>query len=48
MKDFEDAVLVSAAGFNNIQTIITRNKKDFTYTSLRVVTPKEFLGDFRS
>lgn len=43
-KDFEDAVQASAAEINNIQFIITRNKKDFTNTVANVLTPKEFLG----
>lgn len=43
MKDFEDAVQVSASEANEIKVIITRNKKDFTHTSLNVSTPSEFL-----
>lgn len=44
MKDFEDAVQTSAAELNDIEIIITRNKKDFTNTSLKILTPNEFLG----
>ena len=47
MKDFEDAVQTSAAELNEIKFIITRNKNDFTDTSLKIMTPKEFLADFK-
>lgn len=43
MKDFEDAVQESAAKFNEIEIIITRNKSDFKNTTLTVLTPVEFL-----
>lgn len=43
MKDFEDAVQTSAAELNDIEVIITRNKRDFTNTSLKILTPNEFL-----
>ena len=42
--DFEDAVQISAAAFNEIKTIITRNKSDFVNTSLQILTPDEFLN----
>jgi predicted nucleic acid-binding protein len=45
MKDFEDAVQASAAELNEMELIITRNKNDFKNTSLKVLTPKEFLKD---
>lgn len=48
MKDFEDAILISAADFNGMDAIITRNKKDFTHTSFKVFTPKEFLKSLKS
>jgi predicted nucleic acid-binding protein len=43
MKDFEDSIQLSAAELNGIQTIITRNKRDFKGTSLKILSPKEFL-----
>jgi len=43
MQDFEDAIQICAAELNEIEVIITRNKKDFTNTSLKILTPKEFL-----
>jgi hypothetical protein len=44
MKDFEDAVQTSAAKFNDIEVIITRNKSDFKHTSLEIVSPEEFIA----
>ena len=34
MKDFEDAVQAFSAGYNNVEAIITRNKKDFENCNL--------------
>ncbi len=44
--DFEDAVQAKAAEFNQIELIITRNKKDFKDTFSKVLTPKEFLQEY--
>ena len=44
LKDFEDAVLVEAARTCGIQSIITRNVKDFKGCGLLVLTPKEWLA----
>lgn len=41
--DFEDAVQVSAAKYNEIEIIITRNKSDFLNANLEILTPKEFI-----
>jgi predicted nucleic acid-binding protein len=43
IQDFEDAIQTCAAELNEIEVIITRNKKDFTNTSLKILTPREFL-----
>lgn len=43
MKDFEDAIQVSTAEFNEIDCIITRNKKDFNKSTIKIFTPEEFL-----
>lgn len=43
--DFEDAIQEEAATSNQIETIITRNKKDFK-GSVEVLTPKEFLSKY--
>lgn len=42
-KDFEDALQYYAAIENNMDVIITRNKKDFNLSELPVFTAKEFL-----
>lgn len=44
MKDFEDAIQVSAAEFNGIEIVLTRNKKDFVGSLVKVHTPQEFLN----
>jgi predicted nucleic acid-binding protein len=41
--DFEDAVQIQCAVFNQIPVIITRNKSDFKTTEVNVYTPEEFL-----
>ncbi len=46
MKDFEDAVPVSASILNDIDVIITRNDGDFVKSPLPVKSPQEFLKDF--
>lgn len=43
--DFEDAVQEVAATRNQVETIITRNKKDFK-GGVEVLTPKEFLTKY--
>lgn len=43
IKDFEDAIQSTAADFNEIEVIITRNKQDFVKSRLQVFTPSEFL-----
>lgn len=43
MQDFEDTIQTCAAELNEIEVIVTRNKKDFSNTSLKILTPKEFL-----
>lgn len=46
MKDFEDAIQVSAAEYNEISIIVTRNKADFNDCGLEIFTPAEFLKTF--
>ena len=43
MNDYEDAIIDSIASRENAQYIITRNKKDFEYSKVKAITPKEFL-----
>ena len=45
MRDFEDAVQSYAAELHHIDLILTRNKSDFTDTTVKILTPKEFLQD---
>ncbi|MFY0651660.1 MAG: PIN domain-containing protein [Cyclobacteriaceae bacterium] len=42
-KDFEDAVQYSAAQLNDVDAIVTRNKKDFKNSVLKVLDPTEFI-----
>ena len=42
-KDFEDALQYYCATSNGCETIVTRNKKDFTFSSINVLTPEELL-----
>ena len=43
-KDFEDAVQYHCALENNIECIITRNKKDYSKAQIPVYTPMEFIN----
>lgn len=43
-SDFEDGLQYYSAIENNIDIIITRNKKDFKNSKLPVLTAKEFLA----
>jgi predicted nucleic acid-binding protein len=43
LKDFEDAVQVSAAEYYEIEIIVTRNKSDFLNSGLEILTPKELI-----
>jgi len=43
IADFEDAVQSVSSFLNNIDYIITRNQKDFSESSVKAITPKEFL-----
>lgn len=43
IKDFEDAIQILACKKENIDLIITRNKKDFKNKWIKVQTPNEFL-----
>lgn len=42
-KDFEDAVVATAAEAAGCEAIVTRNVKDFGNISVHVITPEEFL-----
>lgn len=47
LKDFEDAVQVSAAEYNEIEIIVTRNKSDFLDSGLEILTPKELIENLK-
>lgn len=42
-KDFEDAILNCTAIANSLDTIITRNTKDFEQSKLRILTPMQIV-----
>lgn len=46
MKDFEDAVQTKTAICNDIDIIITRDKKDFENSDLEIYTPDEYINEF--
>jgi predicted nucleic acid-binding protein len=41
-NDFEDAVQMEAAKLNDIDTVITRNKKDFENSGLKIFSSEEY------
>lgn len=43
-KDFEDALQYYCAISNQCEVIVTRNKKDFSFSTISVVTPEELLS----
>jgi predicted nucleic acid-binding protein len=42
-KDFEDSVIYTSAEFFDIDVIITRDKKGFAQSNIKVNQPREFL-----
>ena len=46
MKDFEDAVLVESALREGVDVIVTRNKKDFKNSSIKICSPLEFFQNY--
>lgn len=47
MDDYEDALIAYSAQSYDVDIIITRNKKDFKHAPIAVLTPEEFLRDFK-
>ncbi len=47
IKDFEDAIQISAAEFNDIDCIITRNVDDYSNSNLKIYSPEEFLKSLK-
>lgn len=44
LKDFEDAIQVTAARSQKMDVIVTRNKADFQGAPIEVLSPSEFLA----
>lgn len=47
MDDYEDALIAFSAESAGAEILITRNKKDFKHSPISVLTPEEFLRDFK-
>lgn len=45
-RDFEDDVLIKSAERNEIDMLLTRNKKDFCSEIVKVLSPKEYGDEF--
>ena len=45
-KDFEDSVIYTSAEYFNIDVIITRDKKGFKQSNIKVLKPNDFLGEY--
>lgn len=45
-KDFEDALQYFSAKAICVDCIVTRNVKDFPFSELQVLTPKDFLSHY--
>ena len=44
IKDFEDAIQIETAKEQNIRTVITRNKKDFEKSGLKIYNPNDYIN----
>lgn len=47
MKDYEDALVAECCARNNVDIIVTRNKKDFAHSPVPALTPREFIEAYR-
>ncbi|MFV0466855.1 MAG: PIN domain-containing protein [Lachnospiraceae bacterium] len=47
MDDFENSVLASCGVRNNIDFIVSRNKKDFKNSPIQTLTPTEYLRELQ-
>ena len=47
MDDYEDGLIAYAAKRNNVDFIVTRNKKDFRKSPVPALTPEEFVGIYK-
>jgi predicted nucleic acid-binding protein len=48
LPDFEDAIQVCSANREGIETIVTRNEKDFIMSGLNIQSPTEFLQTLKA
>lgn len=46
--DFEDALQYYSALLVECEVIVTRNKKDFTFSKIAIFTPEEFLSQYQT
>lgn len=46
-KDFEDSVIYTSAEYFNIDVIITRDKKGFKQSNIKVLKPSDFLEEYK-
>lgn len=46
-KDFEDSVIYTSAEYFNIDVIITRDKKGFNKSNIKVLKPSDFLEEYQ-
>ena len=46
INDFEDAVLDEAGQMAGVDSVVTRNTKDFARSALKIFDPNEFLAQF--
>lgn len=46
-KDFEDSVIYTSAEYFNIDVIITRDKKGFKQSNIKVLKPNDFLEEYK-
>jgi hypothetical protein len=44
VNDFEDAIIVESSRLNDIGYIITKNTKDFNKSTIKTLTPEEFIA----
>ncbi len=46
-KDFEDSVIYTSAEYFNIDVIITRDKKGFKQSNVKILSPNDFLEEYK-
>lgn len=47
MKDYENALVAECCARNNVDIIVTRNKKDFAHSPVPALTPREFIEAYK-